>query len=146
MSEAITSFNLIIQLSKEGKLGEYYDKDLNCLCHFKYPKLFIRNTKNVYINFIEESKLHEIAQSKRVTYSAIRRKLSRKRIPVKINELRDYFGTYLLNHGILEQEVNLLQGRIPISVFVRHYWSPKLKELSNKIISLTKDLEKTLLS
>lgn len=124
MSEAITSFNLIIQLSKEGKLEEYYDKDLNCLCHFKYPKLFIRNTKNVYISFIPEAKVSEIAQGKLISYSHIRKSLNKNKIPVRINELRDYFGTYLLQHGILEQEVNLLQGRIPISVFVRHYWSP----------------------
>jgi len=54
---------------------------------------------------------------------------------MRFNELRDYFGTYLLNHGLLEQEVNLLQGRIPVSIFIRHYWSPRLKELGNRIFT-----------
>ena len=60
---------------------------------------------------------------------------------MRFNELRDYFGTYLLNHGLLEQEVNLLQGRIPVSVFVRHYWSPKLKELAEKTLRLLKEIQ-----
>ena len=58
-------------------------------------------------------------------------------------ELRDYFGTYLLNHGILEAEINLCQGRIPVDTFIRHYWSPKLKDLGNRIF---KALESSILS
>ena len=72
--------------------------------------MFIRNTKNVYISFVEESMIEKIAESKRVTYQQIRKRLQRKKLPIKINELRDYFGTYMLQHGLLEQEVNLLQG------------------------------------
>ena len=47
----------------------------------------------------------------------------------KISELRDYFGTYLLKHGILREEIDLLQGRVPTSVFIRYYWSPDFKDL-----------------
>lgn len=49
------------------------------------------------------------------------------------NELRDKFGTYLLSHGIFEAEINLLQGRIPVDIFIRHYWSSKLKEIGYRI-------------
>ena len=143
-TEAILSFNKIIELSKEGKIKEYYDESLNCLCHFKYPKQFIRRTKNCYISFISPKFLNEISLSQPVGYNTIRKRLERSNSKkMRFNEYRDYFGTYLLQHGLLEQEVNLFQGRIPVSVFVRHYWSPKLKELSNKIIALTEDLEKS---
>jgi intergrase/recombinase len=128
-SEAIHSFNLTIKLSKEHKLSEYYDSELQVLCHFKYPKLFIRRTKNCYITFIQPEFLSEIVQSKPVTYSMIRKRLERKSMQLRFNELRDKFGTYLLGHGILEAEINLCQGRIPVDIFIRHYWSPKLKEL-----------------
>ncbi len=104
----------------DQKLLEYYDKELCCHCHFKYPKLFIRNTKNVYISFVKESLIEEIANSEPVTYQQVRQKLQRKNIPTKINEVKDYFGTYMLQHGILGAEVNLLQGRIPVSVFIWH--------------------------
>ena len=63
--------------------------------------MFIRNTKNVYISFVEESMIEKIAESKRVTYQQIRKRLQRKKLPIKINELRDYFGTYMLQHGLL---------------------------------------------
>ncbi|MEM3369197.1 MAG: integrase, partial [Thermoproteota archaeon] len=132
-NEAITSFNRIIQLAKQNRLSEYYDFNLNCLMHFKYPKEFIRRTKNCFISFIPEPLIMEIANCKPVSYVAIRKRLERKRIKVRINELRDYFGTYLLQHGILEVEINLLQGRIPPSIFVKHYWSPKLSELKTRV-------------
>lgn len=103
--------------------------------HFKYPKLFIRRTKNCFITFITKDFLNEIASSETVTYSSIRKRLQRNNTAMRFNEFRDYFGTYMLQHGLLEAEVNLLQGRIPVSVFIRHYWSPKLKELGARIFN-----------
>ena len=47
----------------------------------------------------------------------------------------------MLSHGILEAEINLCQGRIPISVFIRHYWSPKLKELVDKTLKILDFIE-----
>jgi len=141
-SEALLSFNRIIELNNKGLLNEYYDANLNCLKHFVYPKDCIRKTKNCFITFITEDLLKQICNSKPVSYNAIRKKLERKNIKMRINELRDYYGTYLLNHGILEAEINLCQGRIPPSIFIKHYWSPKLSELSNRILSILKDLEK----
>jgi hypothetical protein len=138
--EGITSFNLIVQLTRENKLNEYYDPSLNCLCHFKYPKLFIRRTKNVFLSFVSENLINEISNSNPVTYSAIRLRLERKGLHMRINELRDYYGTLLLNKGILEVEVNLLQGRIPISIFVKHYWSPKLSELRDRVFKVLETL------
>ncbi len=57
-----------------------------------------------------------------------------------INESRDYFGTYLVNHGVSRDEQDLLCGRIPISIFIKHYWSPKLSELGDRVF---KALEQT---
>jgi hypothetical protein len=141
-SEAINSFNKIIELSKENKISDYYDEEMMCLCHFKYPKQFIRRTKNCFITFITSEELKEISNCRKITYNSMRKRLERQGITkMRFSELRDYFGTYLLNHGLLEQEVNLLQGRIPVSVFVRHYWSPKLKELAEKTLRLLKEIQ-----
>ncbi|MGB9676907.1 MAG: integrase [Candidatus Bathyarchaeales archaeon] len=142
-NEAITSFNKIIQLYRQNRLNEYYDSNLNCLMHFKYPKEFIRRTKNCFISFIPESLIKEIANSKPVSYNAIRKRLERESFKLRVNELRDYFGTFLLQHGILEVEINLLQGRIPPSIFVKHYWSPKLSELRDRIFKALSELEHT---
>jgi len=93
MDEAINSFNLIIQLGAEGKLNQYFDEGLRCLCHFKYPKTFIRRTKNCFITFMSPEFLNQIAASETVTYSSIRKRLERKGIKLRFNEFRDYFGT-----------------------------------------------------
>ena len=142
-SEGIESFNRIIELSKAGRLSEYYDFNLNCLCHFKYPKDFIRRTKNCFITFVTGNLVNEITSSEPVTYEMIRKRLLRNKQRCRINELRDFFGTYLLQHGILEQEINLLQGRIPPSIFVKHYWSPRLSELRDRVFKV---LENSMLS
>jgi intergrase/recombinase len=145
-SEAIHSFNLIIKLGIEGKLSEYYDSELRVLMHFKYPKLFIRRTKNCYITFIKPELLKQIAISNPVTYAMMRKRFDRKHLKTRFNELRDKFGTYLLSHGILEAEINLCQGRIPVDIFIRHYWSPKLKELASRIFKAVETLQSSLLS
>jgi intergrase/recombinase len=74
----------------------------------------------------------------------IRKRLFRNSQKIRINELRDYFGTFLLQHGILEAEINLCQGRIPPSIFIKHYWSPKLSELRDRVLIALKNLEQTI--
>ncbi|MCK4434646.1 hypothetical protein KAU92_04075 [Candidatus Bathyarchaeota archaeon] len=74
--EAIDSFNKIIELSSNGGLCEYFDHDLSCLMHFKYPELFVRNTKNVFISFITQDLLYEIGNSKQITYDMITKRLA----------------------------------------------------------------------
>ena len=142
-AEGIKSFNRIIELSKQNTLNEYYDSNLSCLMHFKYPKDFIRRTKNCFISFIPENLVTEIANNEPISYEMIRKRLLRNKQRCRINELRDFYGTYLLHHGVLEQEINLLQGRIPPSIFVKHYWSPKLSELRDRIFGV---LENSMLS
>jgi len=141
MSEAIASFNLIIKLSSENKLSDYYDENLSCLMHFKYPKLFIRGTKNCYITFISKDFLEQITSCEIVTYASIRKRLEHNGKSMRFNEFRDYFGTHLVNNGILELEQNLCCGRIPVSIFIRHYWSPKLKELGTRVLNATAKME-----
>ena len=141
VTEAIQSFNQIIELSKQDKLSNYYDSEFQVLCHFKYPNLFIRRTKNCYITFIEPSFIKQISSSQTVSYFSMRKRLNRKHQRLRFNELRDKFGACLLSHGILEAEINLLQGRIPVDIFIRHYWSPKLKELGARIFKALQNIE-----
>ena len=139
-TEALNSFNLIIRLAKEGKLSQYYNRELGCLMHFKYGKLFLRVKKNIFISFVPESLINEIASSTEITYPAIRKRLNHNHLNVRIAELRDFYGTFLLQHNVLEAEVNLLQGRISPSIFIKHYWSPKLAELRDRIFKALEPL------
>jgi len=112
--------------------------------HFKYPKDFIRRTKNCFISFVVENLVREIAGNEPITYEMIRKRLHRNKLSCRISELRDFYGTYLLQHGVLEAEINLLQGRIPLSIFIEHYWSPKLSELRDRIFKALPELEQTI--
>jgi intergrase/recombinase len=143
-SEAIYSHNLIVELSQNCKLGEYYNEEAMMLEHFKYKHLFLRGTKNTYITFIPKSVVIEIAESREITYPQIRKRLRKNGLSCRINELRDYFATFMVRHGLIREEVDLLQGRIPPSIFIRHYWSPSFKELRDRTLEALKQLEQTL--
>jgi len=143
-NEAIQSFNLIIRLQKNGNIENYYNEELNALEHFKFKELFLRRTKNVYISFVPKSLISEIANSKPVTYSAIIKRLKRKGLRTRINELRDYYGTFMVKHGLIREEVDLLQGRIPPSIFIRHYWSPSFKEMRDRTLKAASLLKQSL--
>ncbi|MDN5845258.1 MAG: hypothetical protein L0H53_03180 [Candidatus Nitrosocosmicus sp.] len=55
---------------------------------------------------------------------------------------RKIFATFLRNEGVEPELIDLLQGRIPNSVFVRYYYRPdssKFDEIREKLIKL-KDL------
>jgi len=79
-----------------------------------------------------------------VSYSAIRKRLARNRLNLRIKELRSYYATYLRQHGILAEYIDLLQGRIPKSVFARHFLKvDDFKALVSQVIAIS-TLEKDL--
>ena len=141
-SECILSFNKVIELNNKGLLNEYYDKNLSCLLHFKY-KEFIRGSKNCLITFITENLVNEIANSKPIHDRALHNRMFKQNIKCRIKELRRYYATFLLQHGILEAEVNLVQGRTN-SILFKHYFTPKLSELRDRTLKAISELEQTL--
>jgi len=74
----------------------------------------------------------------------IRKRLCRKGLGVKISGLGDFYATFMVRHGLIREEVDLLQGRITKSIFVRHYWSPAIKELRQRVFNALGELEDTL--
>ena len=56
---------------------------------------------------------------------------------------RKIFATYLRNEGIESEIIDMLQGRIPNSIFVRHYYRPSLNnfnDVSNKLDKLLEQI------
>ena len=53
------------------------------------------------------------------------------------NRLR-ILPTYLRNEGVEQEMIDLLQGRIPKSVFVRHYYRPDSSKFDTIREKLTK--------
>ena len=115
--------------------------------HFRFADLFLRATKKVYISIVNRELTSEVVDSQPVSYSAIRKRLTRHHQHLRFKELRSYFATFLRNNGILAEYVDLLQGRIPKSVFARHYLKVEdVKKLVLQVLAKTENLEKTLIA
>jgi intergrase/recombinase len=143
--EAIKSMKLIQKLARENKLNEYWNTEIGILEHFKYGDLFLRNTKNCYISMIPEELVQQMANSKPICYTTLRKHLEKNKLTLRIKELRSYFATYLRKNGIISEYIDLIQGRIPRSVFARHYLKvDDLKALVSQVLAVTAKLEESL--
>jgi intergrase/recombinase len=143
--EGIKSFNLIISLGSK-LCSEYYNEETGFLEHFRYPKMFLRTTKNLYVSAVPKEMLEEIWHSGRVSYSMIRKGLQRKCLKLRVKELRSFYATNMRELGLLSEQIDLMQGRIGNTVFMQHYFKQNPKVLSDKIIGLLPKLEESLLN
>jgi hypothetical protein len=144
--ESIDSFNLIISNYQNGNLDNYYNEKLGILEHFKYSDLFLRQTKKVFISIVTKELISQICNSNPTSYHAIRKRVTRSNLNLRVRELRSYYATYLRKNGILSEYIDLLQGRIPKSVFVKHYLKIKdLKTFVKYALKITSSLEQSLI-
>jgi intergrase/recombinase len=141
-NEGIMSFSLLTELFKNNKLGDYFSEEFSMLEHYKY-KQFLRNTKNAYITILPKELVMQVAHSKPVTYSAIRCYLDRRKIKMRLKELRSYYASFMVRHNIISEEVGLLQGRVSKSVFVRHYLKENPVELRDRVMTALTQLEQS---
>ena len=120
-------------------LNNYWNTDKGILEHYKFPNEFIRRTKKVFISVVDKS-LIELAKNcpVNVSYNALKLMLKRKGLDMKMYYCRKVFATYLRNEGVESEIIDLLQGRISSSVFVRHYYRPD----SSKFDEIRKKLDK----
>lgn len=99
----------------------------------------MRRTKNAYISVMFEELFKAIDHSNFISYNSLRLALRRRNIKMNISICRKIFATFLRNEGVEQEMIDLLQGRIPKSVFVRHYYRPdmsKFDQISEKLTSL----------
>jgi intergrase/recombinase len=142
-NEGAQSFNLIIKLFKEGKLAEYFNENLSMLEHYRF-KQFLRRTKNAYVTIIPRNLVQQIAYCTPISHTAILRYLQRRGLRMRIKELRSFYASFMVRHNIISEEVDLLQGRVSKSVFVRHYLKENPSELRDRTLRAVEQLESTL--
>jgi intergrase/recombinase len=126
-----------MQLLKERK-DDYLTKDNMILEHFRFPEVFMRRTKNAYISVMFKELFHVIEYTNFVSYNSLRLALRRKNISMNISICRKIFATFLRSEGIETDLIDLLQGRISKSVFVRHYYRPDPSKFDTIREKLTK--------
>ncbi len=54
---------------------------------------------------------------------------------------RKIFATWLRQHGIEREDIDLLQGRVGQSIFVQHYYSPDIPALIAKVRPILEELK-----
>lgn len=111
----------------------YHNQEQQCLQHFLFPDIFLRNTKKAYVSYITKEQLSAIGVFDHLlttTLSAIQHACRRKKISCDFHLCRRIFASYLRHKGIEPEVVDLLQGRVSQSVLTRHYLAPddRLKE------------------
>ena len=123
--EAVECYNLIIELSKKGKLGEYYNEQTEALEHFKFKDRFLRRSKKVFVSFAPKSLVLRIAESgKPLNKHGVCTGIQRYGLPLRFGDIRELHGSIMSKH-LSEAEVNFLHGRIGSSVFMSNYFNIK---------------------
>jgi intergrase/recombinase len=130
-----------IRLIKENA-QDYYNAELGLLQHYKFKEIFIRRTKKAYISLVDEDIL-SLARESSDSYQAIRSFLKRRKHAMNLKYCRKIFGTWLRQNGIESEFIDVLQGRVPASVFAKHYYRPDQATL-DKTRKLIKELRSRL--
>jgi hypothetical protein len=140
VTEGIQAFNLIAELGAKYP-EEYYNEDTKFLEHYRYPNLFLRSSKNLYVSAVPKKLLDEISESPRVVYNPIKKRLRRAGLDMRFKQLRSYYATKMREMGLLSEQIDLVQGRVGKSIFLQHYFKQDAEILSSKILALLHNLE-----
>jgi hypothetical protein len=135
-SECVAAVKLI---KDPDSFKTYYNENRKCLEHFRFTNIFIRRTKAAYISLVDKEIL-EIAQNctNIPSYNALKKTLMRRPLDMQLKHCRKIFASYLRQAGIESEIVDLLQGRVPRTVFARHYFTPSLDYRDKVIRALNK--------
>lgn len=128
-SEVIESVRLLNAPQNSG--AHYYNPERQALEHFRFPKLFLRQTKKCYLSYITKDLLSAIGildckdQGYIPTRNAITHACQRKGIKMDMYLCRKIFASWLRKEGIQPEAIDLLQGRVSQSILTRHYLVPQ---------------------
>ena len=127
-AEACHSIALI-----QSDLQVYLKQDKMILEHYKYPETYIRNSKKAFISIVDDTIIRIGLEAASCGYNGLRNYLVRRKLGMNMSYCRKIFATYLRTKGIEQETIDLLQGRIPKSVFARHYFRPDFENIQNEI-------------
>lgn len=94
------------------------------------------------INTTPAANSPEYQNKKPPTYTTTRFASTYRGMDFHMSYCRKIFASYLRQHGGIESEiVDLLSGRVPRTVFARHYFTPSL-DYRQKVLDALKQLQK----
>jgi len=141
VEEALAAVKIFHEKGKEGYLNE----ELGVLEHYRFPEVFIRRTKNAYITVVDDYMLNLLERVRPTSSDSLRQCFKRKsRSKCSFHAFRKIWATYMRHEGIEPEVIDLLQGRVSRTVFVKYYYRPDLKPLLEKVRTILTNLRITL--
>ena len=130
--EAISSYNLIVKLAKEGKLNQYYNEEKEALEHFRFKEIFLRKSKKAFVSFVPKDLVERIALNNPIpSRHTLQKRLEKIGLRGRFSDIREFHGTFMTKY-LSESEINFLHGRVSTGVFMQNYfniaWINDLKE------------------
>lgn len=122
-SEAVEAVRLLTLSSKDERV--YYNPEQNMLQHYRFPDLFIRRTKAVYISVVNDE-IIGIARGigKILTLNAVKMAIKHRHLSMQLKYCRKIYASFLRQQGVQSEIIDMLQGRIGKNIFLRHYLTP----------------------
>ena len=126
----------------------YFNPERQALEHFRFPQIFIRQTKKAYISFITKEQLSAIGilgckTLVPTTLNAITLACRRNGIKMEMHLTRKIFASWLRKEGIQPEIVDMLQGRVSQSVLTRHYLVPQ-SSLKDQVLQALENLQRAI--
>ena len=128
---------------------QYYNPERQALEHFRFPEIFLRQTKKAYISFITKEQLSAIGilgcktPTQIATRNAITLACQRRHIKMDMHLTRKIFASWLRKEGIAPEIVDLLQGRVSQSILTRHYLAPS-QNMKDDVLKALEKLQQQL--
>jgi hypothetical protein len=122
----------------------YYNPEQKILQHYRFPELFIRRTKTVYISVVDDS-IVSIARKigKAPTLNALKMQSRRTSMSMKLKYCRKIYASWLHRCGISSDLIDMLQGRIGKNIFLKHYLTPSA-DYKDRVLQTLEKLQRQL--
>jgi hypothetical protein len=148
-SECVEAVRLINSTSQStgtsvNRASNYYNPEQNILQHYRFPELFIRRTKAVYISVMNDEILG-IAQSigKSPTLIGLKKAIKHRSLSMRLKYCRKIYASWLHKYGISDSLIDMLQGRIGKNIFLKHYLTPT-RDFKDHILQALEQLQREL--
>jgi integrase-like protein len=136
-SESVEAVNML------RTTPSYLNKEVGVLEHFRYPQQFLRNTKKAFLSVVDTDTLEIAKRARSLDYQGLRSEFRRRKAAFAMRFCRKLWATYMRKHVDTEL-VDLLQGRVPTSIFAKYYNRPNYLDELEKVRSCLPDLRKLL--
>jgi len=121
---------------------QYYNPEQQVLQHYRFPTLFIRRTKAVYISVVNDSL---VAIARRIenipTLEGLKSVVRHSSQFMRLKYCRKIYASWLHRCGISSDLIDMLQGRIGKNIFLKHYLTPSAS-YKTEVLAAVSELEK----